>query len=322
MNRKRYVLIVICLLGLANLPVHLQSPAPWKEEPTEEMSSAWEQVCQKVIRDSTLYHEGWDTLAQTRFWRLVMQLDPELSVVNVAKTREILGTTSTLSFDQLSRRGQNAFKDSVRKSYSLPRDEEIYITSGKNHFYHFGKVIPSINQAIEVFAEEGVDPWYAQTILLIESPGKLQLSTAGAYGPFQLMKAVAQEYGLTVNEEQDDRKDFHKSAQGAARLIRRMCLPKTRSMLEELDIPYQETDSWFRLLVLHVYHAGPRNVRAVLRKIKPKEGGMALIQTMWQTEHRRFGNASQNYSQIALASMFELHELSAADPGTICPIAP
>ncbi|RMG26402.1 MAG: lytic transglycosylase domain-containing protein [Bacteroidetes bacterium] len=320
MKRSYYLGVLMGLIGLAIYPVGLNSPGSVEPLSAGKLEKEWAESCQKIIQDATLQEEGWDTLAQTRFWRLVMQLDPGISLINIARTREVVGTVDTDLFDSWKKKRQEAFKDSVRSSLGLPEDAEIYITSGKNHFYSFDKVVPSISKGIEVFAQEGVDPWYAQSILLIESPGKLQLSTAGAYGPFQLMKGVAKEQGLTVNKDQDDRKDFVKSARGAARLIRRVCLPKTRAMLEELDLSYQETDIWFRLLVLHVYHAGARNVRGALRKIRPKEGGMELIRQLWQTQYRRFGNASQNYSQIALASMLELHDLALEKPGSICPM--
>ena len=321
MRRAYFFILPICLLSAAMIPIRLFSPGPVHASEPQLLTEDWEAICMKILQDSTLYHEGWDTLAQTRFWRLVMQLDPETSLVNIANSREVLGSVSTSAWDLKKERKKNAYKDSIRKEMKLGKKDEIYITSGKNHFYKFHKIIPSISKGIEVFLDEGVDPWYAQAILLVESPAKLQLSTAGAYGSFQLMAAVAKEQGLTVNSEQDDREDFGKSARGAARLIRRVCLPKTRQMLEDMEIVYSEHDIWFRLMVLHVYHAGARNVRGVLRKIKPKEGGMQLISTLWQTTYRRFGNASQNYSQIALASLLELHELAAEDPASICPIA-
>ncbi len=42
-----------------------------------------------------------------------------------------------------------------------------------------------ISRGIEQFIINDTDPWYAQAILMIESPGKLAYSNAGAYGPFQ-----------------------------------------------------------------------------------------------------------------------------------------
>jgi hypothetical protein len=62
------------------------------------------------------------------------------------------------------------------------------------------------------------------------------------------------------------------------------------------------------MLVMHIYHAGAGNVIAALDQINPTEGGMGLIQQLWQTEAAGFKNASQNYSQIALAANIRLAE--------------
>jgi len=62
------------------------------------------------------------------------------------------------------------------------------------------------------------------------------------------------------------------------------------------------------MLVLHTYHAGAGNVMAALNKLQPTEGGMQLLQQLWQTEAGGFRNASQNYSQIALAANLRLAE--------------
>jgi hypothetical protein len=163
-----------------------------------------------------------------------------------------------------------------------------------------------------------VDPWYCQTILLIESPGQLRQSIDGAYGPFQLMRGVARDMGLQVNAGSDEREDLEKSAAAAARLIREICIPKTRNLLNQWWIPYDERDLWFRLLVMHVYHAGIGNVRQVFDAMQPQAGGPELIRQMWQTEAGNFGNSSQNYSQLALAALLELEALAQAE-GTPCP---
>ena len=55
---------------------------------------------------------------------------------------------------------------------------------GKKDFYKFDLVYPSLSEGILEFEKNKVDPWYAQAILLIESPGQLKKSRAGAYGPF------------------------------------------------------------------------------------------------------------------------------------------
>lgn len=263
----------------------------------------------QLLSDRDLYRENWDTLYQPIFWRSAMQFDPDMSLVNFAHNRQIVAVVSTHRWNRLNKRRKQAFKDSILDAYSLGDTTEIFITSGRSHFYRFEALIPSIDRATRVFESQGVDPWYAQAILLIESPARLMRSSAGAYGSFQLMKRVAREQGLIVNRRVDERKDLEKSAWAAARLIRRTCIPKARRILDAHEISYQEQELWFRLLVLHVYHAGGRNVQGVVDKIMPEQGGQALIRQIWKTEHRNFGNASQNYSQIVLACLMELDEV-------------
>ena len=60
---------------------------------------------------------------------------------------------------------------------------------------------------------------------------------------------------------------------------------------------------------MHVYHAGAGNVKKAVNVINPTEGNMELITTLWQTEAGGFRNASQNYSQLVLASMLELDDI-------------
>ena len=76
-----------------------------------------------------------------------------------------------------------------------------------------------------------------------------------------------------------------------------------------LGLTYKEDDIWFRLFVLHVYHAGAGNVSAVIDKIAPESGSMDIITEMWQNTAASFGNNSQNYSQLALASQLILHDI-------------
>ena len=60
---------------------------------------------------------------------------------------------------------------------------------------------------------------------------------------------------------------------------------------------------------MHIYHAGAYNVKAVVDKIAPKSGGQELIREMWRTKAASFGNNSQNYSQVALASQLILNDI-------------
>ena len=183
----------------------------------------------------------------------------------------------------------------------------LYVEEYNRYFY------PDLQMGVEAFERYNVDPWYAQAILLIESPGQIKKSSAGAYGPFQLMPGVARAQGLTVNRSVDERTDFERSAYGASRLISRVCVPEAKRILDAHNLTYSENDLWFRLFVLHVYHAGSLNVAAVVNKIAPKTGGQSLIQAMWVNTAAQFGNNSQNYTQLALASQLILDELVHAD---------
>ncbi len=262
-----------------------------------------------IISANQIFEKRWDVLPQPQFWKKIMCLTPDTCVINIAKNRHVLELIPSAKWIYLSKENKSRFRDSIREKYKLKEDELVYVTSGKNHFYKFDDVYPSISKGIKLFESLCVDPWYAQSILLIESPGQLKKSVSGAYGPFQLMPKVARAQGLIVNKSKDERKDFNRSAFGAASLIKKICIPETKNILEKYQIKYNENDIWFRLLVLHVYHAGAYNVAAVVDKIQPKEGTQKLIMEMWQNKAAGFGNCSQNYSQIALAAHLILHDI-------------
>ena len=265
--------------------------------------------CTYFVPDEQLFTEGWDLLAQPNFWKKVMVLSPDSCIINVAATREILYYESFIDWKSQTEEEKDSVRDQIRFDYGLDTSEMLYVTSGKNHFYDFKKVMPTLSKGIEIFEQQGVNPWYAQSILLIESPGKIQFSSVGAYGPFQLMKGVARKYGLTVNRNQDDRKDFVKSAIGASNLLSLSCIPHAKRILNKYNIYYNENDLWFKLFVLHIYHAGAGNVGKLMEHMNPDSGGMWLITEMWQNTFGGFKNASQNYSQVALASNLILEEL-------------
>ena len=261
------------------------------------------------VSNIQLFEQEWDRLAHPVFWKTIMTLSPDSCVINIGATREIVEVTSLEQWDLRTDEEKDAYRDSIRVSRGLDSEAKVYMTTGKKDFYAFDHVLSTISRGVEVFKEQNVDPWYAQAILMIESPGRLAKSNAGAYGSFQLMAGVARAQGLTVNRYVDERKDFEKSAIGASRLISRVCIPEAKVILDRHGIAYHENDLWFRLFVMHIYHAGAANVSGVVNKINPSTGGMDLIQAMWVTENGRFRNASQNYTQIALAAMLIFEEM-------------
>jgi uncharacterized protein (DUF2132 family) len=88
-------------------------------------------------------------------------------------------------------------------------------------------------------------------------------------------------------------------------------------MLDSRGIKYNETDTWFRLLVMHSYHAGAGNVACAINKINPTTGGQELIIKLWKTEACGFKNESQNYSQLALAALLNFEDLIDSEGDTV-----
>jgi len=261
------------------------------------------------VNNIQLFEQEWNELAHPIFWKTIMTLSPDSCVINIGATRQIVEITSLKNWDAKTNPEKDAYRDSLRAHFNLDSAAKIYMTTGKRDFYSFDGVLPTISRGVEVFRQQDVDPWYAQAILMIESPGRLAKSNVGAYGSFQLMASVARAQGLTVNRYVDDRKDFVKSAIGASNLIQKVCIPEAKVILDRHGIAYQENDLWFRLFVMHIYHAGAGNVSGVINKIQPTQGGIDLIKTMWITENGSFRNASQNYTQIALAAMLVFEEM-------------
>lgn len=268
----------------------------------------------RFVKTPELFVEKWDTLAQPNFWRTIMHLSPDSCLLNVASTRQILERMSCAEWERKSDEQKEAYRQLLRDKHGLAADARIYMTTGKSDFYRFDLVLPNISRGIEEFSKHNTDPWYAQAILMIESPGSLHgKSSAGAVGPFQLMKSVAVNRGLRVDKYVDERKDFERSAYASSHLISKACVPEAKRILGKFGIVVSKEDEfslWFRLTVLHVYHAGAGNVDGVLTNVvKPTAGGVSLITTIWRSEYGNFKNSSQNYSQLALASLLVLENI-------------
>ena len=303
MNRKHLLLIFLLVYGCRSYAQLLE------KHRVIEVVGLHPSDDYKFVQSQQLYAEGWDKLEQPNFWRTLMTMEADSALINIGSTRQIIKKVSVKVWDKLSDDSKDVIRDSVKNHYGLPEDEHVYMTSGKKAFYDFQKVIPSIGRGIEIFNSNNVDPFYAQVILLIESPNKLQKSSVGAYGSFQIMRKVAISLGLKVNSTVDERKDFDKSAWASAKLIRTICIPETNKILNANNVAFNPNDLWYKLLVLHTYHAGAGNVSNAVNVIQPEEGNMGLITTLWQTEIGSFRNASQNYSQLALATLIELDRI-------------
>lgn len=272
----------------------------------------------KFVNTASLYREGWDTLSHAKFWKDVITMSSDSFLINVASCRKPLEKVSREAWTNQTEPEKTKYKDSINCIYNYEEGTNLFVTSGKAEFYELKKTMPDISKAIGYFQKYNCDPFYAQAILLIESPGKSGArSYVGARGPFQLMRSVARKYGLRVSKTRDDRTDLEKSARAASRLINTACIPYVKSYLSERNISFNENDLWFRLLVLHAYHAGAGNVQCVINTLNPASGGVDLFRQIWQTECGRFKNESQNYSQIALAALISFNEIIGSGNDTV-----
>lgn len=249
-----------------------------------------------------------DKLPNVLFWRRIMNLHKDSCLLNVHSNRTVIATLHAATWYGSKETDKQLLLDSLRKKNGILDTPRIVGTMGKSFFYAFEKIADKVPLGIAAFENNGIDGWYAKAILLIESPNQLQKSNAGAYGPFQLMPGVARNYGLKVNKYVDERADFDRSAFAASELIKTICIPFARQMLNARSIVYNENELWFKLFVMHIYNAGAGNVQLALDAIPNPGQGIEIIKQLWNTSAGRFKSASQNYSQLILAAFLEYEE--------------
>lgn len=101
----------------------------------------------------------------------------------------------------------------------------------------------------DIFTARGL-PVELKYLSVIESDLKSSaVSWAGAVGPWQFMPETARDYGLTVSKKRDDRRDYKKSTQAAAKYLSDL---------------YDIYNDW--LLVVAAYNCGAGNVNSAIRK--------------------------------------------------------
>ena len=111
-----------------------------------------------------------------------------------------------------------------------------------------------------------------------------------------------------------NRVNFDKSAFAASQLLKTICIPEANRILCNVgDIEPNGDELWFKAFGLHIYHAGAGNVSKLLAQMDEPLEGMALIKWMWSNEYGSFKNASQNYSQLAIAAMLTLNDIVLTD---------
>lgn len=109
--------------------------------------------------------------------------------------------------------------------------------------------LPYFNLIDGILTQYGL-PKELKYLAVIESDLKSNaLSDAGARGPWQFMSYTAKDYGLQVNQFIDDRTDYYKSTNAAAKYLLSL---------------YKDFNDW--LLVIAAYNGGPGCVYSAIKK--------------------------------------------------------
>jgi len=163
----------------------------------------------------------------------------------------------------LSEVTQYGFKD-LFKNYSynstIPYSSQVnphaekymqdYLNSHEIYLQKLKKTsVPYFNFIDGILTKYGL-PRELKYLAVIESDLKTDaLSSAGARGPWQFMTYTAKDYGLIVNQQQDDRTDYYKSTNAAAKYLLYL---------------YKNLKDW--LLVIAAYNGGPGKVYSAIQK--------------------------------------------------------
>lgn len=255
--------------------------------------------------------------ANVQFWKRNIQLSEDSflvvnqrnrQVLDVLPKKTVLNIENGQNLKSLAAIYKNLSKDSIEPNVKFVR--------GRKSFFNYEGIGPQLEQGMRIFAEHDVNPMICQMLLLIESPSNPKgISVSGAAGHFQLMPSVAKRYGLRViapynkYHAADERYNFYKSAHVAARLVKGYCIPQAKMVCKTLNLEPDLDALWFNLLVLHIYNAGGGTLNHVAKNIHREfKDGNELIVTLWSTRIGRFGNSSQNYSQLCLASYLSYSE--------------
>ena len=142
-----------------------------------------------MIDPEMLVVERWDTLSQSKFWKTIITTTKDTYVINIASTRQILDYINKDTWFDQSEEEKKPLK------IQLPQITTVWTPTLDYILLLAKKVLPNrasdsfFRNCNKYFQENNVDPWFAQTILLIESPAQLKYSRVSAYGPFQIMKS-------------------------------------------------------------------------------------------------------------------------------------
>lgn len=211
----------------------------------------------KVVKEEDKNTQGTTEVDSSRFVkRKIKDLsDKPLNGPNIQVNKSVYGTFTDYIIEYV-------------RSYHKNHGERIarIHTRNKGHF----KLIDNIMKRFGV-------PREMKSLAIIESAMNCNaVSPVGAVGPWQFMEGTAKMLGLRVDQSIDERRDFYKSTNAAARYLRQL-----HSMFHD----------W--LLVIAAYNSGPA---PVLRAINSGMG-----RSFWDIK-KRLPHETQNHVMAFIAT--------------------
>jgi membrane-bound lytic murein transglycosylase D len=186
--------------------------------------------------------------------------DEDEAIEEVVKSRTAPKLEKVQYFNQITKYGfKNLFKN-LAYNPAMPYSSQVnpyaetymqdYLQAHGNYLQKMkGPSMPYFNLIDHILAQYGL-PKELKYLAVIESDLKSKATSwAGARGPWQFMSYTAKDYGLRVNSFIDDRTDYYKSTDAAARY---------------LLLLYKDLKDW--LLVIAAYNGGPGRVYEAIRK--------------------------------------------------------
>ena len=181
-------------------------------------------------------------------------------IEEVKNGRKIPTKENVQFFNQLNKYGfknlfsNNTYNSSLSYKTQINPNAELFVQDYiKRHNDHLQKMKrwgqPYFNLIESVLQQYGL-PKELKYIAVIESNlSSAATSYKGAGGPWQFMPYTARDFGLVVNNFQDERRDYYKSTHAAAKY---------------LLILYRKLHDW--LLVMAAYNGGPGKVYSAIKK--------------------------------------------------------
>ena len=181
-------------------------------------------------------------------------------IEEVMNSRKIPTKENGQFFNQLNKYGfknlfsNNTYNSSLSYKTQINPNAELFVQDYiKRHNDHLQKMKrwgqPYFNLIESVLQQYGL-PKELKYIAVIESNlSSAATSYKGAGGPWQFMPYTARDFGLVVNNFQDERRDYYKSTHAAAKY---------------LLILYRKLHDW--LLVMAAYNGGPGKVYSAIKK--------------------------------------------------------